>query len=247
MTLRSACQRVISDADLANCDCSRDKISPALTDSDINDILDAASDALANITGLPIGRCTTVYRPCRDYCHYWDCACGCTATGIPLPGVDPVVTGVKIDGATINPNTYAVLRTNGTPSLERFLLTGAPDAWPSAQNPRLPDTQVGTFSITVESGYYPDRIMRLAAAEIGCDILHSLAQERQVEDSASSATVYGETVSYTRFGDPTDQSTMTLAGLGQVRRFIASVGALMPAAIISNDLMRGWTLYQRES
>lgn len=247
MTLRYACQRVIEKEDLANCECSFDKISPALTEAEIDDILDSACDALAQISSLPVGRCTTVYRPCLDRCHYFGCGCGCSPNGIPLPGVAPTVTEVKIDGAIVSNTTYTVLRTTGgVRSLERFLPSGAPDLWPSTQNVRLPDTHVGTFSVSVESGNHPDRIMRLAAAEIGCDILRTISNERDTPEGIQSANVYSETVAYQRFGDPTDQQTMTLAGLGQVRRFVAAAGAVKYGAFTSNDLLRGWTLYVRE-
>lgn len=247
MTLRYACQRVIDEIDLRNCDCSFDKISPEMDAEQIDALLDDACDDLVKITGLPVGRCVTVYRPCRDYCHYFDCPCGCAPGGIPLPGIMPTVTQVKIDGVVIPPNTYAVIKTpGGRRSLERFQSTGAPDSWPSAQMVAAPDSVAGTFSISVEAGVYPDMQMKLAAAEIACDYLHQLAGEREPADGIQSANVYGETVAYTRFGDPTDQTTMSLAGLGQVRRFIAAAGALSLSAIASNDLMRGWTLYERE-
>lgn len=246
MVLNYACARVIERTDLAACDCALDKISPALTDADLDAICDAACDALTNISGIAVGRCSTIYRPCRAYCHYWDCACGCAPAGIPLPGLMPTVTQVKVDGVVINPNTYTIIKgPGGRRSLERFQLNGAPDSWPSMQNVRMPDTQVGTFSITVEAGLHPDQVMKNAAAEIACDILNTIAQDRQPADGIQSANVYGETVSYTRFGDPTDQESMNLAGLGNVRRFVSAQGAMRFSAITSNDLMRGWQLYER--
>jgi hypothetical protein len=247
VTLRVACERVIEMVDLRNCDCELDKISPELTEEELDGILDSACDALANIASVPIGRCVTVYRPCRDYCHYWDCACGCAPSGIPLPGILPSVTQVKVNGVVVDPNTYAVIKgPGGRRSLERFMLTGAPDSWPSSQNVNLPDTMDGTFSISVQSGFAADQIMKNAAAEIACDILKTVAQERVPVDGVQSANVYGESVSYARFGDPTDQETMNLAGLGNVRRFMSSVGAVRYGAFTSNDLMRGWNLYERE-
>jgi hypothetical protein len=125
------------------------------------------------------------------------------------------------------------------------MLDGSPDSWPSAQNIVLPDSMNGTFAISVESGLNPDQVMRNAALEIACDILSTVAQERKPSDGITTANVYGESVGFTRFGDPTDQQTMNLAGLGNVRRFISSVGATMYGSIYSNDLMRGWTLFER--
>lgn len=245
MVLHYACAQVITDDDLSGCDCTLDKISPALSDAEVTLILEAACDALANITGLPIGRCETVYRPCQDYCHYFGCPCGCGPSGIPLPGILPVVKQVKISGVVVNPNTYTVIRGHGQPSLERFTLAGLPDVWPTQQNVAVPDTFPDTFAVTVESGFYPDTIMREAAAEIACDILSTLAHLRETADGVQTASVYGVTQSYTRFGSPTDQQTMTLAGLGQVRRFVAAAGAISYSAFVSNDLKRSWKLYTR--
>lgn len=241
MTLLAACESIITVDDLHSCDCKLESIVPPLTDEQIEDLLDAACNALANITHLPVGRCSTVWRPCLERCHYWGCPCGCSPSGIPLPGIEPVVTKVEIDGVVLAPAAYSTVVSPFGRSLER--IDG--QTWPVGQYTAKPPTAVGTFAVTVESGLYPDDIMRAAAAEIACDILTLFASEqRQPIDGATSATGYGSTISFQRFGDPTDQQTMNLAGLGWVRRFVASVGAINQTAIISNDMLRGWSMYE---
>lgn len=243
MTLREACERVIDTADLARCECSY--VELGLTGPQINDLLDDACNALARITHLPVGRCSTVYRPCHRGCSSFWCGC-CGPSGIPLPGINPVVSGVKIDGATVATNTYTVIRTPNNWMLERIdPTTGVQQAWPHSQYIAAPDTLAGTFSITVTSGTWNDWVTKAAAGEIACDMLSHLNIERETNDGVVAATGYGITESYTRFGDPTDQETRNLAGLAWLRRFVSSYGGARPAAIWSPELDYGWELFEK--
>jgi len=239
-----ACERVISTADLtAECKCKLDNLN--LTADQVLDLLDEACDTLAKLARLPVGRCSKPYRPCRDACHYFDCQCACGPNGIPLPGILPKVTAVKIDGATVDPATYATVRSpGGTATLERFKADGTVDIWPHWQRVYLPDTAPETFAITVEVGLYPDETMKAAAAEILCDMVSRLASERQPDPTAVTASAYGVTKSNIRFGDPTDQESQNLVGLKAFRRFVSANGGARPTAIYSPDLNRGWQLYE---
>lgn len=243
MTLREACERTIAVGDLDRCECSYTALG--LTGPELDALMDDAANTLAKITHLPVGRCSTVYRPCRRGCSSFYCGC-CGPSGIPLPGINPAVTGIKIDGATVNPNEYTIIRTPNNWMLERFdPINGYPTVWPHWQNIAAPDTMAGTFSITVASGTYPDSVTQSAVAEIACDILSHLNTERETEEGAVAATGYGVSLSYIRFGDPTDQETRALAGLSWVRRFVAANGGGRSAALWSPELDEGWILHEK--
>jgi hypothetical protein len=243
VTLREACERIIDTDDLALCECSY--VDLGLTGPELNTLMDDAANALARLTHLPVGRCTTTYRPCRRGCSSFYCGC-CGPSGIPLPGLNPTVTSVKIDGVTVATNEYTVIRTANNWMLERFdPVNGYPAVWPHSQNIAAPDTMAGTFAITVTSGTYSDYLLRNAIGEIACDILSHLNAERETDEGAIAATGYGVSLSYVRFGDPTDQETRNLAGLSWVRRFVASYGGGRSSALWSPELDEGWILYDK--
>jgi hypothetical protein len=244
VTTTSACERVITRADLdAACNCQIDSLN--LTTTEIDDILDSACDTLANIAQLPVGRCAKTYRPCRDYCRYFNCDC-CGPQGIPLPGINPTVTAVKIDGALVSAGSYMTLRSpGGMLMLERFEPDGTPALWPHWQRVTLPDSQPDTFSISLTAGIAAtDKVMVAAAAEIACDIVSHYAHERETTDGLVAASGFGISMDFRRFGDPTDQETQNLAGLNWLRRFVVAHGGGRPGAIWCPELDNGWTLYE---
>lgn len=243
MALLYACERAVTEAQL-NCPCSVPETLPSgIT---INDILDAASDALAVMSGSQIGRCTTAYRPCRaDTCR-WSCG-GCGLYGIHLPGLKPTVTAVKIDGATVPTTDYTTIVTPiGHVVLERREADGSVAYWPTRQNLRAPSSAEGTFEITVTTGNEITITERLAAGELACDFLAALTdQEHLLPDGVVAATMHGVTVDFRRFSDPTDQSTMEMAGLVWLQRFLNSVGTGSPplTRIMATEIDDGWSLY----
>lgn len=88
---------------------------------------------------------------------------------IHLPYPVSEITLVKIDGVTIPSGEYELrnfqelvrMRVNAaTPPTERW-------GWPSTQIPDLPDTEVGTFSVTFMFGTPPSAAGQLAALKLG--------------------------------------------------------------------------------
>ena len=240
VTTNYACERVV-ESDELNCECDiPDDVE--LVDA----VLDAASDVLAIVTGAQIGRCTATFRPCRTVptCPAGGCSC-CGLKGIHLWGVDPAVTSVKIDGATVPTSEYTLI-TNpwGVKVLERYDSDGYSVSWPTSQRLVLPATAEHTFEITVETGLEIGIPMKMAVVEIACEMLKGLSGETTYLDGAVSATMFGLTVDYRRFSDPTDQATMNMAGLHWVQRFV-STGDLVGAQILAPELDDGWDLYQR--
>jgi hypothetical protein len=243
MALGFACERLVEIDDLT-CECDL----PVDLDV-VNNVLDGASDFLALLAGVQLGRCTAFYRPCRRVVRCFPAnRCGCCGlTGIHLPGNEPTITGVAIDGATLPTTDYVVITTpQGFSVLERIDGEYKPLSWPTAQNILAPPTELNTFEITVESGLEIDMSMRLAAAEIACDVFAALAgAEHVLPQGTVSAIAYGLQVSFLRFGDPTDQATMTLAGLAWTQRFLASMPTSKDTQILAPEIDDGWDLYQR--
>lgn len=241
MTTQFACSSVITPAELA-CDCDL----PA-SEATKTAIVEAAADMLAMLSDAPVGRCVTAYRPCRDeWCDWEVCRC-CGLKGIHLPGMRPEVTEVKIDGTIVSASEYKVII---TPARQYVLIrynptTGAQVSWPRCQKVWLPVTAEGTFQITVEAGPEVTEIMKLAVAEIACDIAKALnGQDHELPDGVVSATMNGLTIDWRRFSDPTDQNTMTFAGLPWTQRYLTTMPAKKMVQVLAPELDDGWSLFQ---
>ena len=151
-----------------------------------------ASNTLYRLTGYRVGGCPVKLRPCRPGCtlapefyHWrgfsagggflpysvngmWYNACGCdtvchhnTARVLMLPPPNGGVSEVKVDGANLVEGTdYWV---DGT----RLIRLNAD--WPLTQDLDLPDTQVGTFSVTYLNSYPVDGQGAYAAAQLAME------------------------------------------------------------------------------
>lgn len=241
MALLYACEQVV-EVDELTCSCDIPDDADLVTA-----VLEGASDILAILADAQIGRCTASYRPCRDLsCYPPACCWCCNVNGIHLPGVDPVVTEVLIDGAVVAESTYTTITTpRGVKVLARYEADGTNISWPYSQKLMLPSTQPDTFEITVETGNEITIPMKMAVSEIACEMFAGLTGEDTTLDGAIGATMFGLTINYSRFSDPTDQATMNLAGLNWVRRFINTADVSRGAQILAPEIDDGWELYQR--
>lgn len=141
-----------------------------------------ASATLERLTAGRVKACPVTVRPCSPRCGrglaftgrgwepyidsggQWVNGCGCVTLDCGCTGsaevtlAPPVgrVVEVKIDGAVVPPTAYRVddgfrlVRTDG-------------EQWPTTQDVVLPDTEVGTFSVTYVNGYPPDSMAAYAA------------------------------------------------------------------------------------
>lgn len=155
-----------------------------------------AAQSMRALTGYAVGGCPGTLRPCSVRCAagsahwHWSngtfmpvnvagtwinatCGCGwdCSHDGvqaITLPGWVASVQQVKIDGEVLDPTAYRVddhrelVRTDGEP-------------WPSGQNMGLPDSEVGTFSVTYMTGIEVDAVGARAAGLLACEFAKALA------------------------------------------------------------------------
>lgn len=242
MAVTLACERLVDLVDLG-CECDLPD------DMDVVEgVLDGSSDFLAALAdSVSLGRCTSAYRPCRDaWCSVRWCSC-CGVPGIHLPGVDPSVESVWIDGVelTVNVDYRVMVSPLGQYTLVR--LNGKrPVAWPSCKDRYSDRTEVGTFEIEIASGYARGQLMTMAAAEIACDTFAMLAGgDHILPVGIVSAIAYGTSMNWRRFSDPTEQKTMDLAGLTMVNRFLQSLPQVTGAEVMSPELDDGWELWQR--
>src|SRR5688572_17539265 len=113
MALQFACSQAVTEeqVELSGCSCALDDMAWT-----IGDLIDAATDAVAQISGGAMtGRCEMTVRPCE----MGGCACGrgrgcnaCTIAGMILPGFNPEVSEVKIDGVVLDPSEYVLVDSN---------------------------------------------------------------------------------------------------------------------------------------
>jgi hypothetical protein len=242
MATTLACERLVTVDDLT-CECDL----PVSTEV-IDQVLDGASDLLASLADVQLGRCTANYRPCRDdWCAPQWCSC-CGTKGIHLPGVEPAVTEVWIDGAQLVADTdYRVMISPiGQYVLVRLDSVSRQLSWPSCKNRFADRAEDGTFEIEVESGYEVNVMMTLAAAELACDVFSWLAGgDHILPAGVASATAYGLSMATRLPFDPKRKKGLDLSGFTWVERFLGSLPETKGAEVMSPELDDGWDLWQR--
>lgn len=152
-----------------------------------------AGATLRRLTGYRVGGCPITVRPCKRACNdgylpqygyggngfyphiaasgFWVNSCGCNhdcscteLCEIELPAPVGLVLEVKVDGNVIPPSDYRI--DNGN------LLTwvGAGECpWPTCQDMKAPDSEVGTFSVTFLNAYQVDSLGAAAAARLALE------------------------------------------------------------------------------
>ena len=230
-----ACEAALEEAEVALSECECELTGLTV---DVLELIDAASDALYRLSGgIASGRCTYTVRPCWDggcICgRGWGCS-NCVIRGIPLPGTRPVVTSVKIDGATVDPTTYAMV--NGR---KLALVDGT--SWPTNKDPLLPDTEDGTFSITYEHGLPWDFLAKQAANELVCEMVKTLTgAETRLPKGTVAYTADGVSIVVGRLPG---QEEIQAVGLTWLGKFLALYGEIVMSEVRSPELREGWTLH----
>ncbi len=243
MTLRYACQPFLTAEQLAadaECQCS----IPAENVSLLAEVVDAATDILFLLSdGRVHGRCTRTARPMKAG------ACGPTdmemygtwpatrfggADVIPIPGLDPTIDSVKIDGATLDPSAYKMV--DG-----EFLLR-VEGAWPTSNSLTKASSDEGVFELTWTYGPTVDWITRQAAIEMACELLSSATSGKShLPKGVTSANIQGAAVEIRESIEGGDEST---AGMERVRRFYATYcrGGEARSGVWTPELTHGWQL-----
>lgn len=195
--------------------------SPAATGAAVA----AATDILWAMSGMRFGTTTVTVRPCRRECRptsfpgfVWDawpgtglsplfqagggwpwpvmdagcgsCAGSCSCTSLSeilFPDTVSAVTEVKVDGA--------VVVTGGYRLDDNRLLVRLGSIWPYCQNLNLADTEVGTFSVTVQMGEAVPKAGEWAVGELACEYLRAMRGENcQLPRNISSIARQGVSI-----------------------------------------------------
>lgn len=232
MALELACEQMTTEERIAGfCQCKVDDLAHA--GYDIDDIIDAASDAVVVATnGQITGRCTTTVRPCADT----SCMCGrpgdgcscCRVDTIRIPGWNVDITEVKIDGEVIDSNLYGWLDGDG------LIRLGDERTWPGCQSLHLQDTEEGTFSITYVQGALPF-VAQMAATEIACDLISGVTSKTaRLDRRVVSAIMDGVTMEF----DPS-----VLGMFEWVQRLVGQYPPVGGGWAWSPEADAGWTLH----
>ncbi len=150
-------------------------------------------------------------------------SCGCNAISRALLPGYPVtaITEVKIDGDVIDSDEY---RLDGNRWLTRLGDTdGTPNFWPGCQNLALPDTEVGTWSVSYAHGIAVPELGHQAAMQLACDIYKACAGEDCASPSNTiQKTRAGVTVQMAPFVSWGRRSGQWVTGLTLVDMFLAA-------------------------
>lgn len=142
-----------------------------------------ATRAMRSLTAYRVGGCPITVRPCATGCEgapmsqwgsafypinyagtWTNCGCvgGCLHNALEL--VPPVgeVVGVNVDGEALVEGDWRLL--NG-----KYLIRSDGERWPVTNDMTLPDTEVGTWSVTFLNAYKVDALGAYAAGILACE------------------------------------------------------------------------------
>lgn len=183
MTLRAACEpfATFDDWKAWPCDCSD------TPEAVVAEFLDLASDTLAYETNYTFtGRCEEIIAPCRSDCPWPPlCMCGCGRSGgIEIPGHDPTISAVAIDGVPLDPGDYEFVK--GYPHNKLYRIG---DVWPATAN----RGSGPTLAVTVEYGHHLNDWSQKACLELTCWLVKrdNLKRRNALDPRATRATVDG--------------------------------------------------------
>lgn len=171
-----------------------------------------------------------------------NCGCGGGCSCEPACRIDlgrPVaeVTEVKVDGIVLDPTAYQ-LQGNWLVRID------GPVCWPACQDPSVPDTEEGTFSVTYRPGRALPVAGQIAAGALAGEFVKACAGAGCVlPQQIQSLTRQGVDV---EFVDPSDVLTEGRTGIREVDMFISAVnpsGMRRRSQVLSPDIKRGPVVY----
>lgn len=228
--------------------------------------VEVASSLLRRLTAGQYGLCRVKVRPCRRVparqyaalgavaggpwmtpvlhdgrllnigcgCRTGSCGCG-PICEVPLPGPVHDVAEVKVDGVVQDASSY---RVDDHARLVR--VSGA--CWPECQDLALPDTEVGTWSVTYRRGFDPadDAAAVLAVTRLAIEVSKACRADKTCALPSRVTQVVREGIAYDLLDDLSvfDRGR---TGIPQVDLWLATVnpyGARAPMQVYSPDTVR---------
>ena len=161
------------------------------------------------------------------------CAGGCTcapACRVDLGRPVTTVTEVKVDGLVLDPSAYTLVG-------QWLARTDGGECWPSCQDPALPDTEEGTFSVTFSPGRALPVAGQIAAGMLAGEFIKACAGgDCVLPPQIASLTRQGVDV---EFVDPATVFEEGRTGIREVDLFVTAVnpaGLRRRARVMSPDV-----------
>lgn len=169
--------------------------------------------------------------------------CSCTnLSEVMLPYPICSVDEVKVDGLALVANEYKVL------DFERLVLTptvtGTPlTEWPACNNLKKPDTEVGTWSVTLTYGRPPPALVLQGASEMACQLIKScLNKPCQLPQRISSVTRQAVSISFLDSMDFLDKGRTGLYWVDLAIGLYNPRGLARRPTVYSPDVQGRWHL-----
>lgn len=227
-----------------------------------------ATFILDALTGHQFAQCPVTVRPCGTGCGshvpgymtwpagtpgpwmqpyiaggLWrNCMCGGGCTCLPACRAElgiPVaeITEVKVNGLVLDESAYAMIG-------KHIARIDGGECWPSCQDPAVPDTETGTFSVTFRPGRALPVAGQIAAGALAGEFIKACAGAAcGLPAQVASLTRQGVDV---EFVSPTDVLTDGLTGIRDVDLFVSAVNPQRlrrRSAVLSPDTRRGPVVY----
>jgi hypothetical protein len=251
MTLHVAAEPFATVEDVHDAECAC--ITRGDPDDDVlEELIDVASDVITIATGgYVFGRATATVLPCADMGCFARCACGCGLDGIPLPDMDPKVSGVYVDDVLIPSTEYRIHRTT-PPMLVKISTDGRPpQPWPRHQHLWKNGTGDDTFRFTLTWGIHNNAVIRDAAVEIVCYLAADPKVRRLNALPKGTASASAGNVAISTFTRQRDTAVERVAAgavgpaTAMLMEIYAPYGPARPSAY-APELESGWTLHMLE-
>lgn len=163
-----------------------------------------------------------------------DCAPACRIDlGMPVAQIDQV----KVDGVVLDPTAYTLVG-------QWLARTDGGECWPSCQDPSVPDTETGTFSVTYRPGRALPVAGQIAAGALAGEFIKACAGAAcGLPAQIASLSRQGVDV---EFVDPQTVFTDGRTGIREVDLFISAVNPYSlrgRSRVMSPDLPRHPVVY----
>jgi hypothetical protein len=237
VTLQAACSRLASVDEFKASDCG---CSCTLSNTDIENVLDDASDLIYTLSGGTIfGQCSGTVRPCRT-CWCGHCVCCCEIEAIPLRQDALSITEVTIDGDVLDPANYTLLSRG---RLQKISIDGnRPEPWPCCQSLYRGLDEEDTFGITYTFGQeHVPQWAKNAVIELACDMATFFSDGRgKLPPGATAVTYQNVTATLPSRADALRDGT-ALSVFPAVSQLLALVGPTARSQAFSPSGATAWS------